>query len=143
MKTMIKIQSKDKADIELFLELVPNVATKKSNTEPFEVKGVYTSLFEVDFKALHKNVTFKRKKNNKKNNVTKKKKVLKQDNKKNVKLSGVVGLYRTSGLSYQKIADKMNKEGYTNSRGSKIDKQQVFRLYQKYQQEEIKLLKRK
>jgi len=138
MKTVIKIQSKSKADIELFFELVPDVATKKSSAKPFEVKGVYTSLFEVDFKGLQKNVTNKKKNKN----VTKKKKVLKQDTKKNVKLSGVVGLYRTSGLSYQKIADKMNKEGYTNSRGAKIDKQQVFRLYQKYQEEEIKLIKK-
>lgn len=141
MKTMIRIQSESKSDIELFFDLVEGVATKGSDTKPFEGGGVYTSVFEVDFKALHKNVTNKKKRKKKK--VTKKNKVLKQDNKKNVKLSGIVGLYRSRGMSYQKIADKMNEEGYTNSRNLKIGKQQVFRLYEQYKQEEVKLLSKK
>ena len=142
MKTTIRIQSKSKEDIELFFDLTgKGVASKGSDTEAFYMKGVYTSIFELDFRGLQKIVT--NKKNKKLKNVTKRNKPLKQDIKKNVSLSALVGLYYSTGMSMQKIAEKMNKEGHKNSRGNEINKQQVFRLLKKYQAEETKLLKKK
>lgn len=137
MKTIIKIQSERKGDIELFFDLLDkSIVAKESDGEPFFAGGTYTSIFELDFKALQKIVTFK--KNIK--NVTK---VVKQDNSKNVALSAVAGLYASNGMVMEKIAEKMNADGYTNSRGRKINKQQVFRLLKKYRKEEAKLLNRK
>jgi len=140
MKTTIKIQSNSKEDIDLFFELLGGESISASpDCKPFEVKGTWTSLFEIDFKALHKNVTIKNKKNK---NVTKRKRVLKQDTSKNPHLIGVAGLYASSGLSMAKIAEKMNKEGYKNSRGNEINKEQVQRWLKKYRDEEAKLLKK-
>ena len=142
MSTVIRIQSDDKESIDLFFELLgKGIVAKGSDSESFEGGGVHTAIFKLDFKGLQKAVTIKKKRKTK--NVTKpQKRPLKQDNKKNVKLTGVVGLYRSRGMSYQKIADKMNDDGYTNSRGLAICKQQVYRLYEKYKKEEIKLLKK-
>jgi len=141
MKTTIKIQSDSKADIDLFFELLGGQNISRSpDASPFEVKGTWTSLFELDFKALQKNVTIKNKKNK---NVTNRKRIVKQDISKNSYLSATAGLYASSGLSMQKVADKMNKEGHKNSRGNKINKEQVQRWLKKYRAEEAKLLKQK
>jgi len=141
MKTIIKIESKSKADIDLFFELLGGENISRSpDASPFEVKGTWTSLFELDFKALQKNVTIKNKKNK---NVTKRKRVVKQDISRNSYLAATAGLYASSGMSMQKIADKMNKDGHKNSRGNKINKEQVQRWLKKYRAEEAKLLKQK
>ena len=140
MKTIIKIQSESKADIDLFFELLGGENISRSpDCSPFEVKGTWTSLFELDFKALQKNVTIR---NKKKKNVTKKKRLIKQDISKNSFLSATAGLYASGGMSMQKIADKMNKEGHKNSRGNKINKEQVQRWLKKYRAEEAKLMKK-
>lgn len=65
-----------------------------------------------------------------------------QDNSKNIELSAVVGLYRTNGLSYQEIADKLNSEGRTNSRNKPFIKMTVQRLHKKYEAEQQRLLKK-
>lgn len=126
-KTIITIQSADKRDIDLFFDLIGERVGKR--LQRFEAKGTHTAMFEIDFRELQKIVT------NGNENVTKK-----QDLSKNSNLCAVVGLYRKSGLSFQKIADKLNAEGYTNSRNRKFNKMQVSRLYDKYMQETKKEL---
>lgn len=64
----------------------------------------------------------------------------KQDKSKNVELVGLVGLYKSNGLSYQKIADKLNMDGYTNSRNNQFNKMQIKRLYDLYLKEQASLL---
>ncbi len=137
MSTVIRIQSDDKESIDLFFELLgKGIVAKGSDSESFEGGGVHTAIFKLDFRGLQK-VVKKRKKIKKTRS-----RVFKQDVRKNVKLSGVVGLYRSRGMSFQKISDKMNADGYTNSRGLKMNRQQVYRLYEKYKKEEIELLKK-
>ena len=137
----IRIQSDNKEDIELFFDLIgTGIVAKGSDAESFEGGGVHTSIFNLDFRGLQKAVTIKKSK--KASNVTKRNRVLKQDNKKNVQLVGIVGLYASRGMSMAAIAAKMNKEGYKNSRGNDFNKQQVFRLLKKYRQEEAKLLQK-
>jgi len=133
MKTVVRVQSEKKEDIDLYLELLSGSA-KKINR--FDVEGLYTATFRVDFRALHKIVT------NKSNVTNIKGKVKKQDTSINKELSALVGLYKSNGKSLQVIADKLNKDGFTNSRGNKINKEQVNRLYKKYKAEAEKGLKK-
>lgn len=142
MTTTVRIQSDDKESIDLFFELLgKGIVAKGSDASTFEGGGVHTAIFKLDFKGLQKAVTNKNK--SKAKIVTKKRyRIFKQDARKNVKLSGLVGLYRSNGMSYQKIADKLNKAGHTNSRGLKISRQQVYRLNEQYKKEQLKLLKK-
>ena len=89
-------------------------------------------MFTIDYRQLQKVVT------NGNKNVTKK-----QDLSVNKSLIARVGLYRNKGLSYQKIADKLNNEGFRTSRRNKLNRMQVMRLYKQYQDEGKKLLKKK
>lgn len=66
----------------------------------------------------------------------------KQDTTKNRSLVAMVGLYRSSGLSLQKIADKLNGEGLTNSRNNPFNKMQIKRLYDLYLKEQKDLLQK-
>ena len=51
-------------------------------------------------------------------------------------LKSAVHFLRQEGLTYDEIATKLNKEGYRNSRGNKINKMLAIRLYKKYKEEE-------
>lgn len=125
-KTLIKIESTDKRDIDLFFQLLPSVGI---GVQRFSQKGNNVAMFQLDFKKLHQLVTNQR-------NITK------QDTSINTSLISIVGLYRNSGMTFQEIGDKMNEEGYTNSRGNQLNKMQVNRLYKKYEEEQKKLLKK-
>ena len=126
----VKIQSNLKNDLELYFRLLPNVAI---GVQEFEQDGTHTAMFTIDFKELHKVVT-------KKENVTITPN--KQDLSVNANLVGLVGLYRNNGTSFQKIADRLNKDGYKTSRGGKLNKMQVSRLYEKYLKESNKKLEK-
>lgn len=114
-KTVITIQSTDERDIDLFFTLLGDkVGTEKKQ---WKNKRTHTCIFRLDFRELQKNVT------NKKDNVTKK-----QNLSINKDLISRIELYRGNGLSFQRIADKMNAQGFKNSRGNKLNKMQVSRL---------------
>ena len=70
-------------------------------------------------------------------------KIVKQDNSKNAQLIAIIGLYRSAGMSFQTIADKLNTEGHTNSRGNAFNKMTVQRLFKKYEVEQQLLLLKK
>lgn len=55
----------------------------------------------------------------------------KQDLSINTRLVNEIEIYREMGDSYQQIADKLNADGYTNSRGNKLNSMQVKRLFDK------------
>lgn len=129
-KTIITIQSKDSRDIDLFFTLLGDRVGK--GKKQFENDGTHTCMFTIDYRQLQKVVT------NGNKNVTKK-----QDLSVNKSLIARVGLYRNKGLSYQKIADKLNNEGFRTSRRNKLNRMQVMRLYKQYQDEGKKLLKKK
>lgn len=59
----------------------------------------------------------------------------KQDLSINQELKAKIFKYRSKKLSYQKIADKLNKKGYKSSRGNSIGVMQVSRLLKKYKEE--------
>jgi len=118
----VHIQSSDPAEIDLFFRLLSKkVAIEETS---FEAKGEQHSLFLMDFKELQKCVTIKRK------NVT-----LKQNLEVNPELIANIGLLRASGLSFQKVANKLNDRGFKNSRGNKLNRMQVIRLHKKYESE--------
>ena len=126
----VHLISKNQAEVDLYFSLLSNsIAIDK--TEFTHENGEIHTLFLMDFKKLQKTVTNKRKK------VT-----LKQDLSVNTELVARVGLYRNGGLSFQKIADKMNAEGFKSSRKNKLNKMQVHRLYQDYRAEEQDELKK-
>lgn len=152
----IHLQTSRKDDIELFFYLLPNITI---DLKEFEAKGVYNAIFQANFYKIKEVVTIKE-------NVTGVKQVIeqeeikrlkkeneklraeiqrisspKQDTRKNVELSAIIGLYHSSGLSLQSIAEKLNKEGRTNSRNKPFNKMTVQRLLKKYKQEQQ--LKRK
>jgi len=56
----------------------------------------------------------------------------KQDLSVNETLKLATFIMRKEGLSFQKIADTLNKEGYKNSRNNPLDAMQTSRLYKKY-----------
>lgn len=118
--------------IDLFFTLLSkSIAINKSQFTKDD--GEAHAVFDLDFNKLQKTVTNKRKK------VT-----LKQDLSVNGELSARIGLYRKNGLSFQKIADKMNLEGFKTSRKNKLNRMQVLRLYRDYEKEQnIKLKKGK
>ena len=122
----IHLQAKTQKEIAQFFELLsPSIATslKESKTN-----NQYHTIFELDFAALQQRIEQRRKK---------------QDITINKNLIGVIGLYRVSGNSFQVIADKMNNEGYRNSRGRLLNKTQVRRLHQQYLEEVASVAKRK
>lgn len=127
----VHLISNKKDEIELFFTLLSKtIAINK--TQFTKDDGEVHAIFDMDFKKLQRTVTNKRKK------VT-----LKQDLSVNAKLAARVGLYRSNGLSFQKIADKMNREGFRNSRKNKLNKMQVQRFYKEYQKEVKSELKKK
>ena len=114
----IHLQAKTQKEITQFFELLsPSIATslKESKTH-----NQYHTTFELDFAALQQRIERRNRK---------------QDTTVNKNLIGVIGLYRAAGNSFQAIADKMNGEGYRNSRGLLLNKTQVRRLHQQYLEE--------
>ena len=116
----VHIQSDNEEEIKLFFSLLSESIAIELET--FEAKGKHNAMFQLDFRELQKLVTNQ-------TNVTK------QDININSTLIGVIGLYRSQGQTFEEIAERMNKEGYRNSRNNKLNKMQVNRLYKKYQEE--------
>jgi len=124
-KTIVTVQSKDKRDIELFFDLLGDNVGK--GVKAWEHDGKHTSMFVFDFRALQKNLKSKR--------VNEEVKIVevevlkkKQDLTKNKELEKNIKKYRRKGLSFGKIADKMNAEGFRSSRGNKLNRMTVYRL---------------
>lgn len=114
-KTLITIQSTKKADLDLFFQLLGDRVGR--GKQEWDKDGNHTCMFTLNFKELQRVVT------NAKGNVTKK-----QDLSINKELIKRVKRYRKSGLSFQKVADKLNSEGFKNSRGNKLNRMQVCRM---------------
>ena len=126
------ISNRGEEEIDLFFELLSkDIAINKSQFTK-EADGEGHAIFDLDFKKLQKTVSNRRK------NVT-----LKQNLSVNKTLIARIGLYRKNGLSFQKIADKLNAEGFLNSRKNKLNRMQVIRLHDKYLIEEKTKLKKK
>ena len=122
----IHLQASNQQEITQFFELLsPSIATSLQESE---TSNEYHATFELDFAALQQRIEQRRRK---------------QDTTVNKNLIGVIGLYRASGNSFQAIADKMNNEGYRNSRGRLLNKTQVRRLHQQYLEEVASVAKRK
>lgn len=68
---------------------------------------------------------------NKKLKKTLKKYLPRQDLSINNDLISIIVQQKDKGKSYQKIADFLNKKGFTNSRGNELNSMQVNRLYKK------------
>lgn len=121
----IHLQASNQQEITQFFELLsPSIATQLQEAK---TSNEYHAIFELDFAALQQRIQRQRNK---------------QDVTVNKNLIGVIGLYRASGTSFQGIADKMNEEGYRNSRGLLLNKTQVRRLHQQYLEEVSTTIKR-
>lgn len=122
----IHLQASNQQEISQFFDLLsPSIATRLQESK---TSNQYHATFELDFAALQQRIEQRRQK---------------QDTTINKNLIGVIGLYRASGNSFQAIADKMNDEGYRNSRGRLLNKTQVRRLHQQYLKEAASMAKRK
>lgn len=119
---VIHANSKNRKEIEALLNLIPKRLFTKLTTFK-KGNGLHCLRCEINLDGLEKAVNAK-----------------KQDLKINTNLVGVIGIYRNAGMSFQDIANKMNEEGYTNSRGNALNKMQVSRLYKQYQIESKALL---
>ena len=118
-KTIIKIESSRKGDIDTFFGILSDRVGDEIKRWD-HAKG-HTCVFELNFKELKKCVGDKKL-------IVTKNVTVKQDNSKNKELAAKVKKYKDKGLSLAEIAAKLNSEGFTNSRGNEINRQQVYRL---------------
>lgn len=155
---MLKVQiySKTKAEIDKFLNLFEDRKMIGLDYWTYEDDHILDFKLNAPFHLKEEKVTNQKNVTDKKelgameqelkeeiqrlNNIIEDLKKPKQDKSKNAQLIALVGLYKNSGLSYQKTADKLNNEGYTNSRNNPLNKMQVKRLYDLYLKEQTVLL---